>query len=278
MSGRKKLIIAAVGVIAIVAVIGLNATRGDGSTSVRLEAVEHRTLVATVTASGQIEPTRKVDISADITGRIISLPVEEGDWVEAGQLLVRIDPSQYEAGVARSQASVASAQASALQTRANRDQSERALNRSLELNQLDSTLVSEEQLETAQTNFEVATAIANSSEHQVEQARAMLQEAQEQLDKTILRAPMAGQVTRLAVEEGEVAVPGTFSRETGLLMTVSDLSVIQVNVRVDETDVVRLHVGDSTDIEIDAYPDTSFTGPSIQNRSECSANGRCWCR
>ena len=71
---------------------------------------------------------------------------------------------------------------------------------------------------------------------------------------------MAGQVTRLAVEEGEVAVPGTFSRETGLLMTVSDLSVIQVNVRVDETDVVRLHVGDSTDIEIDAYPDTSFTG------------------
>ena len=84
--------------------IGLNATRGDGSTSVRLEAVEHRSLVATVTASGQIEPTRKVDISADITGRIISLPVEEGDWVEAGQLLVRIDPSQYEAGVARSQA------------------------------------------------------------------------------------------------------------------------------------------------------------------------------
>ena len=88
----------------------------------------------------------------------------------------------------------------------------------------------------------------------------MLQEAQEQLDKTILRAPMAGQITRLAVEEGEVAVPGTFSRETGLLMTVSDLSIIQVNVRVDETDVVRLHVGDSTDIEIDAYPDTSFTG------------------
>ena len=260
MSGRKKLTIGAVGVIAIIAVIGLNATRGEGSTSVRLEAVEHRTLIATVTASGQIEPTRKVDISADITGRIISLPVEEGDWVEAGQLLVRIDPSQYEAGVARSQASVASAQASALQARANRDQSERALNRSLELNQLDSTLVSEEQLETAQTNFEVASAIANSSEHQVEQARAMLQEAQEQLDKTILRAPMAGQITRLAVEEGEVAVPGTFSRETGLLMTVSDLSVIQVNVRVDETDVVRLHVGDSTDIEIDAYPDTSFTG------------------
>jgi HlyD family secretion protein len=180
--------------------------------------------------------------------------------VEAGQLLVRIDPSQYEAGVARSQAGLASAQASALQARVNRDQAERALNRSLELKERDSTLVSEEQLETAQTSFEVAEAVANSSEHQVEQARAMLQEAQEQLNKTILRAPMPGQVTRLAVEAGEVAVPGSFSREVGLLMTVSDLSEIQVNVRVDETDVVRLHVGDSTEIEIDAYPDTAFTG------------------
>jgi len=260
MSGRKKLIIGAVGVIALVAVIGLNAARGEAATSVRLEAVEHRTLVATVTASGQIEPTRKVDISADIQGRIISLPVEEGDWVETGQLLVRIDPAQYEAGVARAEAGLASAQASALQATANRDQAERALNRSLELERRDSTLVSEEQLETAQTNYDVAAAIAVSSNHQVEQARAMLQEANEQLAKTILRAPMSGQVTRLAVEEGEVAVPGTFSRETGLLMTVSDLSVIQVNVRVDETDVVRLQVGDSTEIEIDAYPDTSFTG------------------
>jgi len=260
MSGRKKLTIAGLVTIAVVVVIGLNAAKGEGATSVRLEAVEHRALVATVTASGQIEPTRKVDISADITGRIIDLPVEEGDWVEAGQLLVRIDPSQYEAGVARSQAGLASAQASALQARANRDQAERTMNRSLELNELDSTLVSEEQLETAQTNFEVGAAIANSAEHQVEQARAMLQEAEEQLAKTILRSPMPGQVTRLAVEQGEVAVPGTFSRETGLLMTVSDLSVVQVSVRVDETDVVRLHVGDSTDIEIDAYPDTSFTG------------------
>jgi len=260
MSGRKKLTIGIVVVIAVVAVIGLNAAKGEGSTPVRLEAVEHRTLVATVTASGQIEATRKVDISADITGRIISLPVDEGDWVEEGDLLVRIDPSQYEAGVARSQAGLASAEASALQARANRDQAERALDRATELKRRDSTLVSEEQLEQAQTSFEVAAAVANSSDHQVEQARAMLQEAEEQLAKTILRAPMAGQVTRLAVEQGEVAVPGTFSRETGLLMTVSDLSVIQVNVRVDETDVVRLHVGDSTDIEIDAYPDTSFTG------------------
>jgi HlyD family secretion protein len=260
MSGKKKLLIGGAVVVVIVALVALNATRSESATSVRLETVEHRSLVATVTASGQIEPTRKVDISADITGRIISLPVDEGDWVEQGDLLVRIDPSQYEAGVARSRAGLSSAEASALQARANRDQAKRELDRSQELRQRDSTLISQVQIEQAQTNHEVAAAIATSAGHQVEQARAGLQEALEQLAKTILRAPMYGQVTRLAVEEGEVAVPGTFSRETGLLLTVSDLSIIQVNVRVDETDVVRLQMGDSTDVEIDAYPDTSFTG------------------
>jgi putative ABC transport system ATP-binding protein len=120
--------------------------------------------------------------------------------------------------------------------------------------------VSDEQLEQAETSFRVAEAVAVSTERQVDQAQALLQEVRDQLAKTVLRAPMDGQVTRLAVEEGEVAVPGTFSRETGLLMTVSDLSVIQVNVQVDETDVVRLHLGDSTEVTIDAFPDTTFTG------------------
>jgi HlyD family secretion protein len=99
-----------------------------------------------------------------------------------------------------------------------------------------------------------------SGDHQVSQAQASLDEALEQLAKTVLRAPMDGEVTRLAVEEGEVAVPGTFSRETGLLMTISDLSVIQVNVRVDETDVVRLHLADSAEVTIDAFPDSTFAG------------------
>jgi HlyD family secretion protein len=87
-----------------------------------------------------------------------------------------------------------------------------------------------------------------------------MQEASDQLSKTRIIAPMAGRVTRLAVEEGEVAVPGTFSRETGLLLTISDLSVIQVVVQVDETDVVRLALGDSVEISIDAFPDTTFVG------------------
>jgi HlyD family secretion protein len=121
-------------------------------------------------------------------------------------------------------------------------------------------LVSAEQLEQAQTAYDVAEALATAARHQVEQTRAALQEARDQLAKTHLTAPMSGRITRLAVEEGEVAVPGTFSRETGLLLTVSDLSVIQTVVRVDETDVVRLTLGDSVEVSIDAFPDTTFTG------------------
>jgi HlyD family secretion protein len=272
MKKKKVIIFGGIGV-AVVALIGLNAASNrDRGQSVRMEEVGQRDLVATVTASGQIEPQRSVDISSDITGRIIYIPVDEGDWVKQGDLVLRIDPSQYEAAVARARAMLASAEASALQGRVNRDQAERAWNRAQELRSQDSDLVSDQEIELSQMDFEVAEALAVAAQHQVEQAQASLQEAQEQLAKTVLRTPMDGQVTRLAVEEGEVAVPGTFSRETGLLMTVADLSIIQVTVRVDETDVVRLHMGDSTEVTIDAFPDTTFTG-SVTRISQSAVQG-----
>src|SRR2546426_439647 len=112
----------------------------------------------------------------------------------------------------------------------------------------------------AQTAFDIAEANLNAAQHQVDQARAAVQSTRDNLRKTTLVAPMSGRVTRLPVEEGEVAVPSTFSKDVGLLMTVSDLSVIQAKVKVDETDVVRIHLGDSVDVSIDAFPDTSFTG------------------
>lgn len=261
MSGRNKvLIFVGVGVLfAGIVAFNIKSRRAKG-VEVRLEAVKRRSLVATVTASGKIVPKRKVDISADITGRIIDIPVKEGGIVRKGDLLLRIDPSQYEAGVARAQAALSSAQASVVQSSANRDQAKRALDRAAELRRTNQQLISVEQMEQAQTGYDVAEALTNSAEHQVEQARAALKEAQDALSKTVIRAPMDGQVTRVAVEVGEVAVPGTFSRETGLLMTVSDLSVILVKVRVDETDVVRLHLGDSTTVTIDAFTDTTFIG------------------
>ncbi len=253
-------------IIGLVVVVGggvfalTAAKRGGKEAEVRLEPVARRDLVATVTASGTIEPKTKVDVSADITGRIVRIGVEEGDWVEKGAFLIQIDPAQYEAAVKRGEALVASSQAALVQAQANLDQSKRNWDRMDELSRTSPTLVSTEQVEQARTAWEVALANANSSRAQVEQARAGLQEARDQLSKTRLVAPMTGRVTRLNVEEGEVAVPGTFSRETALLLTISDLSVVLAKVQVDETDVVRLALGDSVRVTIDAFPDSTFVG------------------
>jgi HlyD family secretion protein len=180
--------------------------------------------------------------------------------VQKGQFLLQIDPTIYEAGLQRAEAMYASAQAALVQARASRDQAARALERAKQLKRQNPNLISDEQLEQAQTSFNVAEAVANSSQHQVDQARAGVQESRDQLAKTRIIAPIAGRITRLAVEEGEMAVPGNFSRDVGLLLTVSDLSVIQTKVNVDETDVVRIHLGDSVEVSIDAFPDTTFVG------------------
>src|SRR5687768_1434760 len=263
--------------IAVVVLVGLfmagRAKKRNAATEVRMEQVGKRDLVSAVTASGKIEAQSSVDISADITGRIIRIGVKEGDLVSKGQFLLQIDPAQYQSNVARAEGLVASAQAALIQSRANRDQAERALTRARELGKAGSNLIAPEAVEQAQTAYEVSDANWRASQAQLDQARAGLREARDQLAKTRLVAPMAGRVVRLAVEEGEVAVPGTFSRETGLLMTIADLSVILANVKVDETDVVRLSQGDSVEVSIDAFPDTTFTGrvTKISNSAQLTA-------
>jgi HlyD family secretion protein len=253
-------------VVAIVALLAAGAVafrinkQKNAATEVRLEQVTRRDLVSAVTASGKIEAKTSVDISADITGRIIQIAVREGDPVKRGQFLLQIDPAQYQAAVARAQGVVSSNEAILLQTRASRDQAQRAWNRAKQLTEMGENLIAAETAEQAQTALEVAEANYQSSKAQLEQARAGLREAKDNLAKTRLTAPISGRVVRLAVEEGEVAVPGTFSRETGLLMTIADLSVILAKVQVDETDVVRLKARDSVEVNIDAYPDTTFSG------------------
>ncbi len=252
-----------VGVLALAAGGGvaysMNKKKNAG-TEVRLEQVSRRDLVSAVTASGKIEPQTSVDISADITGRIIRIAVEEGDRVTKGQFLLQIDPAQYQAAVSRAEGVVSSTQATLLQVRANRDQAERAWNRANELSRLGPNLIAPASAEEARTALDVAEATYQATRAQLDQSRASLREAQDNLAKTKLVSPIAGRVVRLAVEEGEVAVPGTFSRETGLLLTIADLSVILAKVQVDETDVVRLTHKDSVEVTIDAYPDSTFIG------------------
>ena len=237
----------------------LNQKKNAG-TEVRLEQVARRDLVSAVTASGKIEPQTSVDISADITGRIIRIAVEEGDLVTRGQFLLQIDPAQYQAAVSRAEGVVNSTQATLLQVRASRDQAERAWKRADQLSRLGPNLISPAAAEEARTALDVAEATYQATRAQLDQSRASLQEARDNLGKTRLVSPIAGRVVRLAVEEGEVAVPGTFSRETGLLLTIADLSVILAKVQVDETDVVRLSQGDSVEVTVDAYPDSTFVG------------------
>lgn len=243
------------------------------ATEVRMEPVGRRDLVAAVTASGKIEAETKVDISADVTGRILKIAVKEGDLVTKGQFLIQIDPAQFEGAVNRGQALLASSQASLIQAQANRDQAKRQLDRNRELQKTNPNLISAETVEQAQQAYDVAVAIYETNNAQVSQARAALKEAQDNLARTRLFAPIAGRVTRLAVEEGEVAVPGTFSKETGLLMTIADMSTIIAKVQVDETDVVRVSVGDSVSVTIDAFPDTTFVGrvTKISNSAKLTA-------
>src|SRR3989454_570493 len=261
MSKRNKVLVGAGAAVLIVGLVVISAgARRDRGAEVRFEKASRRDLVAAVTASGKIQPKKKVDISADITGRITKIAVREGDLVTKGQFLLQIDPTIYQANLQQAEATYASSQAAAVQAKANRDQAQRALGRTKELRAQNPNLISQEQLEQAQTAFDIAEANLTAAQHQVDQARAAVQSTRDNLRKTTLVAPMSGRVTRLPVEEGEVAVPSTFSKDVGLLMTVSDLSVIQAKVKVDETDVVRIHLGDSVDVSIDAFPDTSFTG------------------
>jgi len=255
------------------------AKRGKGTVEVRLDTVKPQDLVASVTASGRIEPKTKVDISADITGRVTQIAVKEGDWVRKGQFLLQIDPTMYEAAVSRAEALLSASTASQVQAKANYDQAERTVRRAKELSTSSPNLISTEAVEQAQTGFEVAKANLNAANAQMAQNRATLDESRDQLSKTRLISPLDGRVTRLNVEVGEVAVPGTFSKETALLMTVADLSVILAKVQVDETDVVRLAMGDSVRVTIDAFPDTAFVGKvtkisnSAQLTSTSTASG-----
>lgn len=255
------------GIIAVVAIGGFAATKlkgGDKGTEVRMEAVQKRDLVASVTASGQVQPVTKVDVAADISGRIVRLAVKEGDLVKRGQFLLEIDPAQYQAAVQRSEAAVASAKASVAQAKANLEQATRNYSRSMEIKKTNASLISDEALEQLKTAVEVNTALLESASQNADQSSASLREARSNLARTTILAPMSGKITRLVVEQGETAVPGTFNKDAATLLTIADLSKFETKVKVDETDVARISLGDSAVIQIDAFPDTTFVGKVVE--------------
>jgi len=280
MSRKKKWFIGAGIVVGLAALgIGLASARGDDVVSVRSEKVQRRDLVARVSATGHIEPKTSVDISADVSGRIVELTVEEGDDVEEGQLLLVIDDERFQAALQRAEASLADARARAAQARGEAEQARRDFERIRDLKERLPEMVTESEFETSRTQSEVRAALLESAEHGVDIARAGVKEAQDQLAKTVIRAPMSGRVTRLNVERGETAVVGTMNNPGSLLLTVSDLSVMEAVIEVDETDVPEISVGDSVVVRIDAFGEREFAGrvttignSSLTPRSQLSSD------
>jgi len=261
MSKRVKFSVFGGVILVLVAVGALTAAkRGNKTVEVRTELVQARDLVASVTASGQVRPQTKVDLSSDISGKIVKLAVKEGQMVTKGQFLLQIDAQQAEAAVQRVQAQVASSRAQMAQANANLAQAQKSLERTGAIKKTNPQLISDEQMEQLRTTVDVNKAMYESSRHSVDQSTASLRDAQSALSKTSIYAPMSGRVTRLVVENGETAIQGTMNKDAATLLTIADMSVLETKVKVDETDVARIALGDSAVIQIDAFPDTTFIG------------------
>jgi len=260
MSRKRKIAIGA-GVVVVLAVVALSLSGRDGDeVEVRVEEVARRDLIARVTATGHVEPKTSIDISADVSGRIVQLTVEEGDDVEDGQLLLVIDPARFEAAVDRTEAALADAQAREAQARGNYQQAERDWDRIRQLKEAAEGMLTDTEYEQARTQAEVQQALYESARHGVNMARASVREARDNLSKTVIEAPMSGRVTRLNVERGETAVVGTMNNPGSLLLTIADLSVMEAVIEVDETDVPEITIGDSTVVTIDAFRGREFHG------------------
>src|SRR5947209_13755248 len=198
MSKKTKWSVAGVFAAVIVGVIVLTAMRsGTKAVSVRIEPVQKRDLIASVTASGNVTPHTKVDLSSDITGKIVQLAVKEGQIVSKGQFLLQIDQQEAQANVQRAEAALSAAKASAAQARANLLQAQKSYDRSLEIKKVNPQLISDEQMEQLRTTVDVDQAVLEAQSHLVDQNTAELAQVKSALGKTTIYAPMAGRVTRL---------------------------------------------------------------------------------
>jgi len=247
------------GAIFLIAIVAFNLAKNDTpSVSAKLGQVEARNITSTITAPGRIRAVASVDISAEVPGRVIELKVAEGDSVRAGDLLLRLDDAQYRSRVDQAQAGLKSTQASLVLAEARLNQLEKDQNRLAALKEKD--LASAEALEKVRTDYSVQKAEADARREEVSRMRATLADAEADLRKTVYRSPVSGVVSRLSIELGEIVMTGTMNNPASVILTISDLGLMQVEAEVDETDIVDVHPGQAAKITVDAIPDTSFKG------------------
>ena len=226
----------------IIVFIVISKITADNDPFVEVEKIERRLIIHKVNASGKIQPEEEVQITSTITGWITEITVNEGDTVNSGQHLISIDEKQYRPVYNQALSQVKSASANLRKVESQLDRTKVLFSQKL---------ISKQDLEQIETSYEIALS-------QFDQAKASLLRAEDELSKTRLTAPKYGIVTSLTKEKGEMAVGGMFNPM--VLMTIADLSQMEVLVDVNENDVINIDVGDTTEIEIDAFPDTLFYG------------------
>lgn len=256
---RKKaiLFLLVIAVIAVIIFFNLQSQR-EKSTKVSVEKVERHDLTAVVSASGEVKPKKNVNISSEIAGRVIKIGAEEGQRVKTGDFLLKLESTQYEANADRDRARIQSLRADLIRADAVKNRDEALYNRQIKL--FEAQLISAETLESAKADYEISKANYDAILFQIKQAQASLQSTLDMLQKTEYYAPIDGIITSLRVEEGETALVGTMNNPGTVLMTIADLSVMEVEVEVDETDVVSVKIGQASEVKIDAYPDDIVTG------------------
>ena len=271
MSKKNKwlLIVGALVIIVLLAAVGMKKNRGNAT--VETEMPQVRTIIETVSASGKIQPEIEVKISAEVSGQIISMPVKEGEIVEKGQLLVQINPDIYESALNRANAALNTALSNLASAKARKTQAAAQFmvaTKNFERNEtlLEQGAISQADFDQALSSFEVAKADLEAAEEsvksasfQIKSAEASKTEASDNLGRTNLIAPQAGTVTAMTKEEGE-RVLGTGMTQGETIMKVSNLSTMEVNVEVNESDIVKVHLGDTAIVEVDAYLDQKFKG------------------
>lgn len=270
MSKKKMIIGAVVLLLIVVTVVSVlkKSNKGDGI-SVQTAKVEQQKIVETVTATGRIQPKTQVKISADVAAKITKLDVKEGEWVQKGRFLVQLDQERYQASVESAVANLRSVESNAQLTKENLLKTERDYDRTKEL--FEKQLESQALLDQAYAAFRVEKARYNSMIEQIEQAKAVLKQANDDLSKTTIFAPMAGTISELNKEVGEIALGSQFQED--VIMVISNLAGMEAQVNVDENDIVAVSIGDSAKIEVDALPDHPFYGIVSEIASSATITG-----
>jgi len=255
---KKKWIIVGLVVVVVGALLFANAKRSGGQgLTVQTEKVSTGDLKQIVSATGRVVPPTEVKISANISGRIEHIAVEEGDAVQKGQLLVELDRDRYEFAVRKARAALSESEARLVQAELEWQRQQELFGRKL---------ISKQAYDDAQAAHKAQT-------FAVEQMRANLAEIEKNLAECTIHSPITGIVTDLVAKQGENVVIGTMNNPGTVIMTVSDLSIIEIEAEVDETDVSLVRAGQNVKIELDAFPDTSFVGAVVKIGNSANITG-----